>query len=489
MSFDKILLINADYPDSHYFHAGLPVGLGYISEVLSAAGLDNQVFDLSLERDIRKLEGVITEYQPSLIGYSLFTFRHRYNYSVMERIRNAFPSTPIAVGGPHVSTLREKVPKDCSAVDFGITLEGERTLVELCEGKEPGQVKGLIYRDDEGDIRYTGDREFIRNLDEIPIPHYEKFDLRRYPNNMDIVTSRGCPYSCIYCPVKSTIGKTLRVRAPEPVVEEFEYWYKAGYRDFSIADDNFTFYKDRVYEICDGLEKKGLRGLRISCGNGVRADKVDYDLLKRMKEVGFYYLAFGVEGGNDRILKNIKKGEKIETIRRAIKTACDLDYHVGLFFLVGSPHETMEDVKDSVRLAMEYPICEALFYNLVPFPNTELYEWVRENNHFVVQPEDYLNNASHWVNQPLFETPEFPYEERKKAYHYANAMMRKHTKREARKRQTWLIKHKFHDYYGISGPLLSLLAWVYTIPFLHDIREKMLAFIRRNWQSKRTSNN
>lgn len=482
MSYDKVLLINADYPDSHYAYAGLPVGIGYISEVLSATGIDHQVFDLSLERDFKKLKRKIETYMPGLIGYSLFTFRHRYNYRVLEKLKQAFPLIPIVAGGPHISTLREKVLLDCNAINFGITLEGEQTLIELCKEKEPGQIKGLIYRGSGREIRYSEDREFIRDLDYIPFPRYEKFDLKRYPKNMNIVTSRGCPYRCIYCPVKSTIGKTLRVRSAESVVEEFEYWYKVGYRDFSIADDNFTFYQDRVYKICDGLKKKRLSGLRISCGNGVRADKVSYDLLKRMKEVGFYYVAFGVESGNDRVLQYLKKGEKLETIRSSIKTACDLDYQVGLFFIIGSPHETIKDMEDSLRLALQYPVCEALFYNLIPFPNTELYEWVKKNGYFVESPDEYLDWASHWVNRPLFATPEFPYKERKLAYRYANRLMERHVKKTVRKRETWLIKQKLHDYYGISSFLLNVAAWTYTLPLFKSMREKFMAYLRRNWR-------
>ncbi len=484
MTFDKVLLINADYPGSHYQYAGLPVGIGFISEVLSINEIDNQIFDLSLERDFKRLKRKIEKYQPDLIGYSLFTFRHKYNYRIMEMIKENFPSIPIASGGPHLSTLREKVLKDCGAIDFGVTLEGENTMIELCEGKEPHLIKGLIYRDRHGEIHYSGDREFIRDLNSIRTPHYERFDLDRYPKNMNIVTSRGCPYSCIYCPVKATIGKILRVRSAESVIEEFEYWYKKGYRDISIADDNFTFHQERVYEVCDGLEKKRLTGLRISCGNGVRADKVSYDLLKRMKEVGFYYLAFGVEGGNDRVLKNIKKGTKIEAIKNAVKMSCDLGYHVGLFFLIGSPYETREDLEDSVRLALQYPVCDASFYNLIPFPNTELYDWVKENDYFVESPEEYLDQASHWINKPLFATPEFPYEDRKKAYLYANMMMKKHVKKASRKMDFWLIKQKFHDYYGISGIPLNILVWIYNLPLLQSVREELMAYIRRNWQQK-----
>jgi radical SAM superfamily enzyme YgiQ (UPF0313 family) len=162
--------------------------------------------------------------------------------------------------------------------------------------------------------------------------------------------------------------------------------------------------------------------------------------------------------------------------------ACDLGYHVGLFFLIGSPYETRKDLDDSIKLAQEFPVCEASFYNLIPFPNTELYEWVKKNDYFVESPQEYLDWASHWVNKPLFATPEFPYEERKKAYHYVNSLMKKHVKKEARKREAWLIKQKLHDYYGISGFLLDTGAWLYTLPLLQGVREEFLAYIRRRWQ-------
>ena len=139
-------------------------------------------------------------------------------------------------------------------------------------------------------------------------------------------------------------------------------------------------------------------------------------------------------------------------------------------------------MEDSIKIALQYPVSDASFYNLIPFPNTELFEWVKKKNYFVESPDDYLDSASHWVNKPLFATPEFTYEERKKAYHYANGLMKQHVKKEARKRENWLIKQKFYDYYGISGFQLNAVAWIYTLPFLYHIREAFMAFIRRKFK-------
>ena len=152
-----------------------------------------------------------------------------------------------------------------------------------------------------------------------------------------------------------------------------------------------------------------------------------------MKEVGFGYIAFGVESGSNKVLKRLKKGETIETIEEAIKNACDLGYKVTLFFLIGSPDETETDVRKSVNLALKYPILDVRFYNLIPFPNTELFKWVDENDYFVQDPNVYLNDASHWMNSPIFETPEMSVDKRKELYAWANTITKQHTRKNNRR--------------------------------------------------------
>jgi len=181
------------------------------------------------------------------------------------------------------------------AVDYGVVLEGEQTLLELCRGVDPARISGLLYRDDSGAVTYTGDRPFEEQLDSLQFPRYRMFDQARYSRLITIVTSRGCPYGCIYCPVNLAIGRKLRFRSATNVVDEIEYHYKRGYREFSFRDDNFTFKETHVYAICDEIEKRGLSGLHLMCDNGIRADKAEYSLLARMKEVGFTMLGFGIE--------------------------------------------------------------------------------------------------------------------------------------------------------------------------------------------------
>ncbi len=429
MRYKKIFLIQPFYKERHYHFAYLPIGPGYIAEHLKENKIKYDFLDMGIDLgkkyNFHYLVRRIRDFDPDLIGVSMFTYRYKDTFNLIEKLKKIFRDVKIAAGGPHVSTMDKKILEDNKSIDYGITLEGEETLLELCGDKELRDIKGLIYRDKD-DIIYTGPREFIEDIDRLSFPKYERFYLKGYPRAMTILTSRGCPFNCIFCPVKTTIGKRLRMRSAENVVDEIRYWYKKGWTEFNIADDNFTFDRKRVLDICDNIESEGMRDIRFTCGSGLRADRIDKELLKRMRDVGFYLVSIGVEGGNDKVLKNIKKGEDIETVENAIRLCCEMGFGVRLFFLLGSPGETESDIEDSIKLALKYPVVTACFYNLIPFPKTELFEWIEKRNFFLRQPEEYLNNASVWdLNNPIFETPQLPKFKRIKLARKADKVSRK----------------------------------------------------------------
>jgi len=257
------------------------------------------------------------------------------------------------------------------------------------------------------------------------------------------------------------------MRSPKSIMAELTYWYERGYRRFSFADDNFTLQKERVVALCEEIKERSWPDLVLSCDNGVRADRVDYSLLKLMREAGFVRLAFGVEAGNNKVLKLLHKHEDIEAISARIKDACDLGYEVTLFFLVGSPGETWEDLQDSFRLALQYPIGIAYFYNIIPFPNTTLFQWIKENGKLLREPEDYLNDYPIMDNEPVFETVEMPYQMRKKALRQAFAITR------MTMRRTWERRLAKYGFLGKS------LAALYCSGVVQDrlLRQRLL----RQW--------
>jgi len=466
MKHKRILLVQAKYDST--FSNVLPAGIGYLSEFLSTNGIENDVLDLNVKKNTEKrLWEKVTIFKPDLIGFSIMSLNYKHNYKVMEKLKELFPDVKIVSGGAHVSTMREEVLRSCSAIDYGVVLEGEYTLLELVSGqKDPGDIKGLIYRK-EDKVVYSGDRPFIEDLDSLPYPRYKKFERRDYSTLISIFSSRGCPFECTYCPVKLAIGRRFTARSPKNVVDEMEYHYKQGYKEFSFRDDNFTLIQERVYEVCDDIENREFKDLYLMCDNGVRADKIDYKILKRMKDVGFKMIGLGVESGNDRILKSLKKSATVGAMEKAIRTACDLGYIVELYLLIGAPGETWEDFEMTVKLAIKYPIMIASFYHMLPYPNTELFEFARKNNYLLRNPEEYLNDGSQRRNTPFLSTPEFSYELRKKAFDYAYKVTAGHIKKA---RLAYSRKNAYEKFkqMGLISPLASSLAKVYANGFMQN---------------------
>ena len=457
MTLDRVLLVHP--PSNTEWRAIVPhTGQAYIAQTLFEEGIEYDVLDMNLGHNAANLMKRIRDFRPDLVGMSLLSMEYRKFYHLLSEVKRRYPEVKLVVGGPHSTILKEQVLRDCPAIDYGVVHEGEGTLVELCRGKAEEEIKGLVFRRD-GEIIYTGTRPWVTNLDVLPWPRYHKFELDRYISTMTIYTSRGCPHQCIFCPNR-IISPVFRARSSGNVVDEIEYWYAQGKRQFNINDDNFNLIRGRVFEICDEIERRGLKDMFIHCSNGIRADRVDREVLTRMWEVGFRSIAFGVDGGNNRILQIVKKGETIEDIEKGVKTACELGYDVKLLFVIGTPHETWEDVEDKVRLTRKYPIHDVHFYNTIPYPGTELYDWVKENSHFLKKPEEYLNDVSCLVNEPVFETPELPAAKRRELHRYL-AGVNKKVHRDALRRKIkgprvvqllasyvlndWLIERLFHQ--------------------------------------------
>lgn len=474
LRYRKALLVIPSYPSGEN---ALPLepysGIGYIAESLKVSGIDYEFVDMRLDQGHGRLKDRLNTFQPDLVGVSMMTFLHKNIYDLIRMIKQTRPEADVVAGGPHLSTLREAVLNDLESLDYGIVLEGEETLVELCRGDEPSAIKGLIYREN-GRAAYTGDRPYLSNLDEVPFPRYENFGLNRYlVKSMPIITSRGCPFRCIYCPVKTAIGDRFRARSADNVLEEISYWYEKGYRNFNIMDDNFTLLPERTMQICNLIRARRFKDAVFNCPNGIRADRADKEVLTALKEAGFRHIAFGVEAGNDRILKNLNKGEKMEEIERAIRQSIELGLQVSLFFLIGSPGETWQDVVESMNLALKYPVMEARFYNLIPFPRTELFDWVRKKGYFVRSPEEYLNDANHFVNAPCFATPELSLKERRRAFSRASRI----SKKIKRKGYAQRLKR--------LGPIGKAMAFFYTLGPLQKINKRSIILKKMRDRLKR----
>lgn len=447
MRFRKVLLVSAP-ATSRYGALRVPAGIGYIAQALWDHEVDYDYVDMRMEGSFRDLKKKAFSFMPDLIGFSMSSLGYKNTYQVITLIKEAMPGCKIVVGGHHSTILKEKVLEECRAIDFAVVSDGEKTILELLRDEvSVDRIKGLAFRDGER-IVFNGERPPAKDLDEFAFPRYEHFDLSLYSRQIPINSSRGCPQQCTFCPNK-LLARRYRSRSPERFVNEIEYWYGRGIRQFAIDDDNFTQEKQRVLRICDEIERRGMNDLFIRCSNGIRADRVDKELLVRMKAIGVREVGFGVDGGNNRVLKYLKKGETIETIDEAIKSACEAGLDVKLFFLCGSPFERAEDIEDSIKLARKYPVARVNFNNPIPYPGTEMYDYVKSNNLFLIQPEEYLNDVAENKSVPLFETPELPRKERlrmlKKGHRVERQVMKNTVQRMfgSHPLLAYVIKHLF----------------------------------------------
>jgi anaerobic magnesium-protoporphyrin IX monomethyl ester cyclase len=418
--YRRVLLVQAPY-FRHFTFLELPVGLGYIAESLEGEGIEYEVMDMNLGYRTRDLLVRIDKFRPDCIGYGMFSLGYLDKYRQLGEIKRAFPSIPIVGGGHHFSTFRALSLQECEAIDFAAFGEGEATIVELCRGESPAKIPGMLYRED-GAVRQGEARPFVTDLDAIPFPRYRKFELDKFFSRtvsrrpkISIASSRGCPFLCTFCAAHLGAGRRFRPRSAGNVADEIEYWARLGVREFSFVDDNFTMNRERVYAFCDEIDKRGLKGLRLSMDNGIRADRVDREMMKRMKAAGFFRFAIGVESASNSVLERLKKGEKIETIERAVRDATELGFSVLLFFVVNHPGETWADLEKSVALARRYPVDEATFNNLVPYPNTELYHYLKKENLMRMDYPEYLSWDPRHKQVPVFATHEMSIGERERA--------------------------------------------------------------------------
>ncbi|MCB7128080.1 MAG: radical SAM protein, partial [Candidatus Brocadiales bacterium] len=297
-------------------------------------------------------------------------------------IKKEFPNITTVIGGIH-PTIAPMQAMQASPIDFAVKGEGEQTFLELVEalnGERAFQdIPGLLYRD-QGLVRQNMERPLIDDLDSIPMPDWSLFRQLKYsyPDALyhpafPVFTSRGCPARCTYCQTKNMFTLKLRVRSAKNVVDEIEHLVrKKGAKEIHIWDDVFTAHKRRVFEIRDEMQQRGLR-IPISFPNGMRADEVDPDVLQALKEMGAYHVAFGIESGNEEILKVIERGMTKEHVINAVRWAKEVGLEVWGFFLLGLPAETRRHIEETINFAIDLDLDVAKFHVMQPYPGSKIF--------------------------------------------------------------------------------------------------------------------
>jgi radical SAM superfamily enzyme YgiQ (UPF0313 family) len=361
------------------------LGLAYLAAVLEKNGYEVKIIDCSLGISHKNLIELLIKENPRLIGITGTTVAFCSMRRVAEDAKRVLNNVITVVGGAHVTAMPEETMKT-PYFDIGVIGEGEITFLELLERiKKAGglfeleNLDGIVYRQN-GQIRRNKARAFIDDLDALPLPARHLLptlnvyrptpaSYRNLPLGV-LITSRGCPSRCTFCD-RGVFGNRYRERSAKNVVAEIEELVnKFGAREIRFFDDTFTFNRQRVLDICVLLKDKGIR-IPWTCLTKVH--NVDEDLLEEMKDAGCWQVLYGLESGDDRMLKLLKKGNTVADNERAVRLAHKVGLSVRADFIAGTPGETLESLKRTLDLAIRLKVDYAHFNKFIPFPGTELY--------------------------------------------------------------------------------------------------------------------
>lgn len=335
-------------------------------------------------------------FKPDLVGITCnFTAYALDSLEVASIVKKIFPLVPVVLGGAHATIEAENIIRENESVNYVVRGEGEITteyLLRFLQGEIfIHEVKGITYRNSQQMVVSNPERALIENLDILPVPDRSFIDMAFYKEYnkkciwyvrkepvATIITSRGCPYNCVFCSTKVVWKKVWRPRSLEKVFEEIEWLVSQyGIREIVINDDQFFTERNRINKFCDYFIKKK-QDLAFSVDAGVSVWLVDNELLKMMRRAGFYSIRFPIETGSAVTLKFIRKPVDLHKANKMIEEANRLGFWTSANFIIGFPYETMKEIEETIRYAFSTKLDYASFLIAKPNAGSDLYEIFRQ---------------------------------------------------------------------------------------------------------------
>ncbi len=328
-----------------------------------------------------QLEEILREKQADVVGITAMTFTLIDVFKTVRLVRRTIPKAKIVLGGPHVHLYPEETIRH-PEVDFLLQGEGEVAFLQLLNNLDQPEawpaIKGLVYQDEAGRIVNNGIAASTENLDELGMPARHLLNVRDYTSLLGrdnvittMFTSRGCPYRCTFCDRPySPVLSGFRWRSASHVADEMERCLSLGIKEAFIYDDTFTVRRDRVFELCDEIER---RKIRFRWDVRAHVNTMTPDLIRRMKQAGCDRIHYGVECGNDRMLRVIKKNMTVAKVREVVGQTKAAGMEVLCYFIIGQQTETASDIDDTLNLARQLDPNYVHFTIFCPYPGTEIY--------------------------------------------------------------------------------------------------------------------
>jgi magnesium-protoporphyrin IX monomethyl ester (oxidative) cyclase len=411
--------------------------------------LDATKYRVGLNEQV--ISGRIADWKPEVVIVEIpFSGWSKTAFEVVSTAKKVNRDITVVLFGLHPSSRPEACLTDSEA-DFVVVGEPEVTIDELMDVLQAKKasfaaINGLGYREN-GKITLTANRAFIQDLDTLPLPARHLLPMKVYAEAVKqnplrgeitkpytiVVTSRGCPFNCVFCTHCIVWGKQWRPRSPKNVVDEVEHVIKTyGIKQIDFADDNMTWNRDRMAQICDLIIERGMK-FDWFTPNGVRADTLDEALLRKMKRAGCKKIRVAPESGVQRVVTDIaKKSLDLKKVEDAIVAARRVGIKVGCFFVMGLIGETKADIDATIHYAYKLKSLGAesfVFSIAMPLYGTAFYEQAKAGGYIREGFCDYALAAT----EPLVETPEFTAEEIAELCMRANAINRTLTRKKVLK--------------------------------------------------------
>lgn len=356
------------------------IGIAYVGSYLwRHTGIRPHVIDSRLGRlSLQETIDQIIALRPRILGISAMTHMIVTSGKIARAVKEALPDTIVIVGGFHASFLPERTLREFPQFDLVVVGEGEIAFSELVQailsGEPYDSISGLGFRKD-GEVQLNGRGEIPDHLDELGAPLWELFPkehIERHATIFPIMSQRGCPFHCNFC--SRPYGNTVRARSVKSITDEMEYnIFNFGAQEMHFYDETFTVNKKRTAELCDAMIEKGLN-TKLKWASMVHANTITPDLLAKMRIAGCSNLGFGVESGDEDIIKMMKKGITKERTLRAGDMLRQSGIEWAAYFIFGHPSETHESCKATIKFATKLNGDVTCFGVMVPYPGTEVWE-------------------------------------------------------------------------------------------------------------------
>jgi len=409
-----MILINSSSRDGMkmlqpFFPVTVPLGIGYLMAVAEREGIHVELIDEQIENDV--IEAVKNHVKnmkrPHIFGFSVLTAALKNSIDVSKKLKELYPDSMIIFGGIHPSALPEEVLSHAH-IDLVVMGEGETAITELYrhikEGRDFRHLENIAYMHD-GKIIKNKRAMPIEDIDKMPSFPYHRFNEKKYDLGI-VMTSRGCPYDCIFCSNRVVTGKRYRFRSTKSVMDDLDtIYHRYGKKHIAFWDDNLLVSKDRIYNLLSEIRKAGFNK-KVTFTFQARADNVDNVILKDLFNAGFESIFFGIETSSNRLMKILKKGESLEDCRRAVAMAKDIGFIVGATFIYGIPGETHKERMDCVKLTKELGLDMVRYNNATPYPGTELFEIAKREGRLNVKGlYENFNSVACFVENPFRKSP------------------------------------------------------------------------------------